>query len=238
MKRFYSLGLLSLALMIVQPVVASMNIGASRIIINANENSKSVDINNRSSAQPYLINVDISRDISGKPAEVPFLVAPALFRLEAGAVNKVRVIKKSVALPNDRESVFYFNVMAIPAGKEGEVRNSSSVGGEIQVATGNTIKLFYRPINLPMTQQEAMGKLQFLRDGKGTMVVNPTPYYISLAKLVINGKDATLNVINGSSMLAPFAHYTYPVASQSGSRVEWKAINDFGGKEVFQSAVN
>lgn len=238
MKIYQSLGLaLGLILTTAQPALASISVGASRIIFNAGESSKSVDINNRSNSQPYLINVDVSRDVAGKLVDAPFMVTPALFRIEPGNTNKVRILKKADALPTDRESVFYFNAMAIPTSKVGEVESSTAVGGVIQVATGNTVKLFYRPANLAMTQKQAMGKLQFTRDAQGIKVSNPTPYYISLSKLIINGKAVKLDVLNGSSMVAPFGSYVYPVTAAAG-KVEWKAINDFGGKESFDGAIN
>ena len=238
MKVYQSLGLtLGLILTTIQPTFASISIGASRIIFNADVSNKSVDINNRSQNQPYLINVGISRDIPGKSVDTPFIVAPTLFRIEPGTTNKVRIIKQSNSLPNDRESLFYFNSMVISTGKTEGSKNSSAVDGALQVATGNTLKLFYRPGNLAITQKEAMGKLQFTQDGKGTKVNNPTPYYISLAKLNIDGKTVKLDVITGSSMIAPFSSYVYPVNAPR-SKVEWKAINDFGGVENFHGAIN
>lgn len=238
MNIYQSLGLtFGLILTLAQPTYASISIGASRIVFNADEKSKSVDISNRSQNQPYLINVVISQDIAGKSVDTPFIATPALFRIEPGTTNKVRVVKKSDSLPNDRESLFYFSTMAISTGKVGSQHNPATVGGSLQVATGNTLKLFYRPANFAITQKEAMGKLQFTQDGKGTKVSNPTPYYISLSKLIIDGKAVKLDVIKGSSMIAPFGSYIYPVNAPRG-KVEWKAINDFGGTENFHGAIN
>ncbi len=60
MKFHHKAGvILSLSLFLIQPVYASISIGASRIIFSANDSSQSVDINNRSANQPYLINVGI-----------------------------------------------------------------------------------------------------------------------------------------------------------------------------------
>ena len=235
-NRFFGLAMV-LALANVQPALASTSVGASRIIFNADESSKSVDINNTSTAQPYLIKIDISSDISGKAVGTPFVVTPALARIEPGTTNKVRILKASGSLPNDRESVFYFNSMAIPTSKVGNAQSSTSLDGALQIATGNTVKLFYRPGNLGMTQKEAMGKLQFTSDGKGTKVSNPTPYYISISKLIIAGTSVKLDVMNGSSMIAPFGSHVYSVNAARGN-VVWNAINDFGAMERFDGAIN
>lgn len=238
MKFHHKAGvILSLSLFLIQPIYASINIGASRIIFSANDSSQSVDINNRSENQPYLINVGISDSLSTKSTDSAFMPAPALFRIESDSTNKIRILKKTNSLPRDRESVFYLNIMAIPTGKSGQNNTGNSVGGTLQVATGNTVKLFYRPDNLPMTQKEAMGKLQISRKGQGVNVLNPTPYYISLNKLMIDGKKIKLDVIKGTSMVAPFAANTYPVSVRQG-KAEWAAINDFGGVEAFRGTVN
>lgn len=238
MKIYQSLGLtFGLILISIQPALAGISVGASRIIIYAGESSKAIEINNSSNSQPYLINVDISRDISGESVDTPFVTAPALFRIEPGNTNKIRILKKVNTLPTNRESLFYFNAMAIPSSKVGETQAATSVGGLLQVATGNTIKLFYRPSDFDMTQKEAMGRLQFTHDSRGVKVSNPTPYYISLSKLIIDGKVIKLDVTNGSSMIAPFGDYVYPVNTPRG-KVEWKAINDFGGLENFDGTIN
>lgn len=229
--------ILSLSILLAQPVWAGISIGSSRIIFSEKEGSQSIDINNRSNNQPYLINVGISDSLSAKPTNSAFIPVPALFRIESDSLNKIRILKKSHSLPHDRESVFYLNVMAIPTGKTGQGSRDNTVGGTLQVATGNTIKLFYRPDNLPMTQKESMGKLQFSRTGQGVKVTNPTPYYISLNKLMIDGKRIKLDVIKGTSMLAPFAANSYSVSVGQGT-AEWAAVNDFGGVEAFRGSVH
>lgn len=229
--------ILSLSLVLTAPAIASISLGASRVIFNGADSAQSIDINNRSQNQPYLINVGISGSLSDQTTDSVFIPTPALFRIEPDSTNKIRILKKANALPHDRESVFYLNIMAIPTGKTGQETRTENVGGTLQVATGNTIKLFYRPDNLPITQKEAMGKLQFVRTGQGVNVSNPTPYYISLNKLMIDGKKVKLDVIKGTSMIAPFAANTYPVTAGQG-KAEWAAINDFGGVEAFSGTVN
>lgn len=238
MKCYCKLGIiLSLSLFLIQPAMASIGIGASRIIFAESDSSQSININNRSQNQPYLINVGISESLSAKSTNSVFMSTPALFRIEPDSMNKIRILKKSNSLPKDKESVFYLNIMAIPTGKTGQDSNDDKVGGTLQVATGNTLKLFYRPDGLPITHKEAMGKLQFSKEGQGVKVSNPTPYFISLNKLLIDGSKVKLDVIKGTSMIAPFASNTYPVPAGKG-KAEWAAINDYGGVEKFSSTVN
>lgn len=237
MKLYHKLILLSaLIFSCLQPALGSIIVGASRIIFHESCSSQSVEINNRSSNQPWLINVGISDNLVTGTSSSAFIATPALFRVESGGGNAVRIIKKTNDLPRDRESVFYLNVMAIPAGKAGDNNRDGQLGGALQVATGNTVKLFYRPAGLPLTQKEAMGKLQFSRDSQGLSVYNPTPYYISLRKLSIDGKPIKLNIIAGTSMVAPYSSNNYRFNGQA-VRAEWSAINDYGGKETFHATI-
>lgn len=237
MKFYQKLGLaLTLSALFVHPALASISVGTSRIIFHQDNNSQSVDINNSSKHQTYLINVGISDTVNAKSTSSAFMPTPALFRIEPDSTNTVRILKKGQTLPGDRESVFYFNTMAVPTSKASEGNTSNHLGGTLQVATGNTVKLFYRPDNLPMTQKEAMGKLQFVREGNSVRVSNPTPYFISLKNLTINGHTVRLNVIKGTSMIAPYAAISYPVPAGQGP-TKWTAINDFGAGETFNGAV-
>lgn len=237
MKLYQRLSIvLCLGIPWIHPALASISIGSSRIIFLDTEKSQSVEINNRSPNQPYLINIGISESLSTTPSDDTFIATPALFRMEAGENNKVRILKKTNILPQDRESVFYFNVLAIPASKSvGD--NGNNITGSLQVATGNTIKLFYRPNGLSITQKEAMGKLQFSRQGNNVRVSNPTPYFISLNQLVIDGKEIKLDVVKGTSMVSPFAANVYPSIVGKGTAT-WKSINDYGGEETFYATVN
>jgi len=238
MKFYRKLGVvLSLSLLLSEPVLASIGIGASRVIFAGSDSSQSIDINNRSHNQPYLINVGISDSLTAKSTDSAFMPAPSLFRIEPDTTNKLRILRKTNNLPRDRESVFYLNIMAIPTSKVGQDNNDNTVGGTLQIATGNTLKLFNRPADLPMTHKTAMGKLQFSRAGEGIKVTNPTPYYISLNKLLVDGKAVRLDVIKGTSMIAPFSASHYPVTAGQG-KAEWAAINDFGGVETFHGTVN
>lgn len=237
--KLYQKWVLLISLIILQVPVSMANIavGASRIIYLASESGKSIDISNRSHRQPYLISVGIDDNLTAKSASSVFMPTPALFRIEPDADNKIRILKKSDGLPQDRESVSYLTITAIPTGKAVDDSKKNSVGGNLQVATGNTVKLFYRPDNLPITQKEAMGKLQFSREGQSTRVTNPTPYFISLNKLTIDGKKVPLDVIKGTSMISPYASRLYPVSAVQGN-AQWVAINDFGGTETFHGALH
>ncbi|XGM77524.1 hypothetical protein AAHW83_03585 [Klebsiella pneumoniae] len=50
------------------------------------------------------------------------------------------------------------------------------------------------------------------------------------------GVRVPLSAVAGNTMIAPFGAQLYARAPHQG-RVEWKAINDYGGTEVFHGSV-
>ncbi|HEM8293693.1 TPA: molecular chaperone [Providencia stuartii] len=219
---------------------AGISLNATRLIISENDGMQGASIGVRSdetSTRAFLVKAQVFRDIDGQHEQVPFVVSPSLFRLEPGNTNQLRVIKNGGNLPNDKESVFYFRVAALPAAST-QSKSSSSSGTEniLNVATGNIIKLFYRPNNLPIKQKEAMGRLQFQRVANGIKVTNPTPYYITINSLTINGSDVNIRATRGQNMLPPYGDTIFLHSVKSG-KIQWKAINDYGGIESFHGQI-
>ena len=104
---------------------------------------------------PYLIKSWIETQKGQTPS---FTATPPLFRLEAKQQNTVRLFStNNVTAPTDRESVFYFNVMAIPPADETNAKNNT-----IQLAVRHRMRLVYRPKSLfDMKPNEEAAKLQW-----------------------------------------------------------------------------
>ncbi len=242
MKTFQRVNIfLFLICMGISAAFAGVSIDSSRIIFQNSDDAlgRNVGVTSTvSSVTPYLVKTQITRDIEGNNAQTPFLTTPSLFRLEPGSTNQVLVLKKTwPGLPQDRESLFYFRTIAMPAGEKQTTSRSAVVGGTLQVSTATVVKLFYRPDGLSLPQQKAMGMLQFSAAKQGLTVTNPTPYYITLSSLNVAGIPVSLSAAKGNTMIAPFGRQSYSHAPHQG-RVEWKAINDYGGSEVFHGSVN
>ena len=79
-------------------------------------------------------------------------------------------------LPQDRESVYYFNLREIPP--------RTDKANTLQIALQTRIKLFYRPAAIVPSQQQLSNpwqqKLTLTRVGDQYRVNNPTPYYVTL----------------------------------------------------------
>ncbi|EFH7449741.1 fimbria/pilus periplasmic chaperone, partial [Escherichia coli] len=138
----------------------------------------------------------------------------------------------SSALPKDRESVFWFNVLEVPPKPDAEKMANQSM---LQLAFRTRIKLFYRPEGLTGIPSDAPAALKWswtTSGGKAALrVVNPTPFYVSFSSgdLVASGKRYPLDV----KMIAPLGEDVITVNSLSSkvssAKVHFFAINDFGG---------
>lgn len=233
------LGCAVVLLLVAAPAMAGISADATRIIFQVDNapQGKSIGLTSSvASLSPYLVKTQVTQDMQGLLTQVPFVTTPSLFRLEPGTTNQIRMMKTPGDLPRDRESLFYFRAVAMPAGFGDTFSSPPAVSGALQVATATVIKLFYRPGGLTMPQPQAMGKLQFSADRQGLKVINPTPYYITLHSLRVGHTPVKLRVDDGSSMIAPYTSTGYRNAPHSGA-VEWTTINDYGGTEVFHGSV-
>lgn len=201
-----------------------ISLGRTRIIFASTDNAQTLTMRNQG-ARPYLVQSAVVTSPEGRePA--PFLTTPPLFRLEANGQSAIRIMRKGGApLPDDRESVFYFTALAIPA-MDRPKEEEGGMAARLSVGIQNTIKLFYRPAGLAMTAEEAGGRLTF-HPGRGRVdVMNPTPYYLTFSRLAFDG--AEVNVRDSVPMIAPFSQATYPVKGMP-RQAQWSVINDYGG---------
>lgn len=200
---------------------AGVVIGGTRFIYPQGRQSVDIPVSNNS-AQPWLINSKILSAQRWKGAETvatsdtPFVVTPPLFELAAGQENTVRLIRTATPLPADRESLFTLSVAAIPSGHGGP--------HSVQMAIRSALKLIYRPANLQGDPQHAYEQLRWSRSSTGVTVNNPTPFYVTLFRVRINGQH-----IDNAGVVAPFAmrHLTW-CPGAGACQLQWQTLNDYG----------
>ena len=211
-----------------------ISLSRTRVVFQSTDNAQTLTLQNHGS-RPYLVQSAVVATPEGhEPA--PFLTTPPLFRLEANSKNTIRILRKGDAvLPTDRESVFYFTAIAVPAMTAPKETDDSSLAARISVGIQNTIKLFYRPAGLAMTQEEAEGRLTFKQQGGKVQVANPTPYYLTFSRLAFDGTE--IKVRDSVAMIAPFSQVSYPLTAHV-RQAQWSVINDYGGiSQQYQAAV-
>jgi len=202
----------------VQTAQAGVVVGATRVIHSGAERESSLNLSNPDKT-PYLIQSWVEKNQAGEHTKAPFLMTPPLFRLDAGQENILRIVRTGGQLPEHEESVFWINVISIPA-------NEKSNNNLLQITVKTQIKLFYRPAGLSAElAANAYKALEFKRVGNHLQAHNPTPFYISFYELKFADK-----AIVDAKMIAPNSteQWTLPGAETAGA-VSWQAITDYGG---------
>ncbi|HZZ75756.1 MAG TPA: molecular chaperone [Puia sp.] len=214
MNKFTGIAVLA-AVLISAQAQANVTVGATRLIYNGDKKEASLSVTN-SGKSPYLIQSWVETETSSGKA--PFIITPPLFRLDGGQNNLLRVVRTGGNLPENRESLFWMNIKAIPS-TSGKANQNT-----LQLAVNTKLKLIYRPSGLKGVPEDVAQSLKWSRSGNQLHVSNPTRFYMNLAKVQINGKDVSATYVAPEST----ADFTLP-QGVTGGEVTWSVINDYGG---------
>ena len=208
--------LLSTLLLVAATAHAGVIINGTRLIYQGGKKESSIGISNPD-ATDYL--VQSWADSGGKNlAKAPFLITPPLFRLDAKEDNVLRVVRTGGNLPEDRESLFWLNIKAIPSSKRVEGVNT------LQIAINTRIKLLYRPASVKGKPEDVADKLEWHREGNNLVVNNPTPFYMNLQSVTLNGHK-----LEKAGWAVPETQTRIALpANTGGSNVTWSIITDYG----------
>ncbi|WP_075182092.1 fimbria/pilus periplasmic chaperone [Pantoea sp. 1.19] len=200
-------------------------LGATRVIYPADARQVSLPIINNSLKDRYLINAWVE---NGQEQKVKnFVVTPPLFVSEANSENTLRIVYLGGSLPEDRESVFWLNVKAIPSVEK------SAVDGKnvLQLAVLSRIKLFVRPAGLGTPPENLADRLRFQRQRDRLVLNNPTPFYLSVVNLRL-GSTPLANV-----MVPPHGNASVALPGAAQGRITFQTVNDYGGLTTSQTGV-
>ncbi|MFZ1871558.1 MAG: fimbria/pilus periplasmic chaperone [Chania sp.] len=225
----------SLILATIAPTAqAAISLDRTRAIYQGDAKSISLNIVNENKEFPFLAQSWLEDDKHQK-ITAPLIVLPPLQRVEAGERSVVRVTKMAGAerLPQDRESLFYFNLREIPP--------KSSKTNVMQLALQTQIKLFYRPKAIVVPKGEIwQEKLVFRKTGSGMTIENPTPFYVTLSGMARNSKKQGGGAIDDfqALMLAPKSSETVALRNTNFSSFIVTYINDYGGHPELRFVCN
>ena len=227
MKLLPHLLLGSALLMSVQASQAAIALDRTRAIFNGDQKSISLNINNENKQLPYLAQAWLE-DKDHKKITSPLTVVPPVQRLEPGTKSQISIsgTPALASLPQDRESVFYFNVREIPP--------RSDKANVMQIALQTKIKVFYRPKAIvPAMGDVWQEKVTLTKTSGGYMIDNPTPYYVTV--LSISGKPYGQSSKNfQASMIAPKSSQQVTSAVYDTPYVTF--VNDYGGRPELKFA--
>ncbi len=172
--------------------------------------------------------------------KVPYVVTSPLLRLGQGR-NRDLVIKalSTAQLPQDRESVFWLNILDVPAREVG-----ASEGLGLDYAVNWRVKLFHRPSGLQGSPAATVEGLQWRikRDESGSahlVAANPSPLHASLSSVRVNG--ARLELTPESALVRPFSEWQQRMGSDllelEEVEIEVHWVNDQGKGQLHKVAL-
>ncbi|MNF76550.1 Chaperone protein EcpD precursor [compost metagenome] len=209
-------------------VNANVVIATTRVIYPADEAEVTVSLSN-SGQHPSLVQVwidDGRADVPVEQLQVPFSLTPALFRLEPGKGQVLRLFRAQHDFAQDRESLYWLNVLDIPP---------KGQGNALQLAVRSRIKLLYRPHELAGNARQAPQTLtwRLLKRDNAWMLEarNPSRFYVNLAELSVhlNGREYEAS----SSHIAPLSTGLFALpgldrAEGPSATVHFASVNDYG----------
>ncbi|ATM86399.1 molecular chaperone [Yersinia massiliensis] len=221
-----------------QQAMAGLIAGATRMIYLPESRERTLMLANTND-YPVVVQTWIDDgDVDSTPdqTQAPFMVLPAVFKMQPGGAQGLRIINKGESLPKDRESVYWLNLYEIPP----KTRRDSDAHAQVAMAMNTQMKIFYRPDGLTPTLPEAMKKVSFsLKKQNNQYVVtvhNPTPYHVSFGQIQLHDKNRSYLVAQEMDMMVvPFAdrqyQFEHPPTSLSGNMaLDYIYFNDAGNE--------
>lgn len=211
---------------------AAIVITGTRVIYPSDEKVVTVQVKNEGST-PAMMQTwldDGNADITPDQSEVPFVLTPPVSRVDANTGQSIQISYIGAQLPQDRESVFWLNVLDIPAKPKADQQEQVQQNSLLQIAIRSRIKLFYRPVQLSGKAVEAPSQLQWKQSGNVIDVHNPTAYFVNISSLkTVSTTNKQIELTPEGLMIAPFQQQSITLNDRSVSTLALETINDYGG---------
>lgn len=215
------------------PTLAGIQLDGTRVIYPAGKREVTLSVTNQADT-PRLLQAWIDDGNADTPpalSAVPFIVTPPVFRLDPQKGQRMRLVYTGGPLPQDRESVFWLNVLEVPP-KETRRQDDSRA---IKVSIRSRLKVFYRPKELSGSPKEAVTQLRWRRVQAGETPLieceNPTAFNVSFNHIGLKGKPVK-DSEKQSGMCPAKGKQRFSLAGKtewSGGRLVLTTIDDLGG---------
>lgn len=226
----------SAAFLVSSSAFADIVISGTRVIYPQSAKDVTVKMENRGN-RPLLVQVwlDDGRDTTNpEELKVPFIVTPPVSRVDPAKGQTVRITWLGQAMPQDRETMYWFNVLEVPPKtKDTDSQNM------LQLAFRTRIKMFFRPDGLKGDSSVAAAQLKWTQQNNALVARNDSPYYVSVAKIDISAGGKKIEI--DPHVVAPFASQSYALKEAGSIKVKkmtYTSINDYGGAEPHETTVN
>ncbi|WP_426270106.1 molecular chaperone [Dyella kyungheensis] len=214
---------------------ASIQINGTRVIYPAEQREVSLSMVNNSSA-PILLQSWVDEGNpkdSPETSKAPFILTPPMSRVDPAKGQTLRIMFTGAALPQDRETVYWLNVLEIPTKPKVKEGDSSNY---LQFAIRSRLKLFYRPKGLPGNSFDAIDQVSWRVEKEGSGYVaectNPTPYFVSFGSLTFKGVGVDKSLEPKGGMCPAKGSEKFPLKGNpdvANGKLTVQVINDYGG---------
>lgn len=203
------------------PAHAGIVIYGTRVIYPAEKKEVVVQLMNEGS-QGSLVQSWIDDGNAALPPEkihVPFILMPPVARVAADSGQQIKIKKMPNALPENKESLFYLNILDIPP------NNPENAGKNIlKFAMQNRIKLIWRPQHIAAVNKDSFKRIGLSRNGKATTMKNDTANWITVTDV----KAGQSKINDQTIMLAPLSTLNVNMKPAVEKQYELTIIDDNG----------
>ncbi|HEL3170619.1 TPA: fimbria/pilus periplasmic chaperone [Stenotrophomonas maltophilia] len=220
------------SLMMAASADARLVVEGNRVIYTHDSKEVSLRVKNHgeaaSLAQVWVDEFDVDAGPDGSKA--PFVAMPPLMRIDANKKQLIRIRHTGGSLPQDRESMFWLNVLDTPA------VNPEASSAQIHIAVRNRFKLFYRPEALKgQTAAGTINALQWSLAQQGRSWVlnvrNDSPFHANTVKATLRVDGRNVDVPE-FGMIQPLStqHFAVPglSARPANAQVRMKFLTEYG----------
>lgn len=217
---------------------AGIVITGTRVVYPATDREVTVQFTNQATT-PRLVQSWVDAGSPTETAETtraPFLVTPAMVRVEGGQGQALRLMYTGTGanVPQDRESVFWLNVVEIPP----RPKTDEEAQNYLQFAIRSRIKLFYRPKGLAGDPVSALDTLTWRlvrsEGGYGLECTNPSAFNVSFSEVGLKHQAAVANPSDKGGMCPAKGSQRFaldPAAAdtaRANGELTYTAIDDYG----------
>ncbi|MCG9527796.1 fimbria/pilus periplasmic chaperone [Providencia rettgeri] len=212
----------TLTISVISAANAAVTLDRTRIIFDGNQSSINITIRNDNPELPYLAQSWLENALEQKLETGPIIATPPIQRMEPKSTSLVRLSTAPdiAKLPQDRESLFYYNLREIPP--------KSSEASVLQIALQSRVKLFYRPESIVAQSKTDWTKyITLTATSSGYTLDNPTPFYLTVIGIGNSQKQSEESDFD-AVMIPPKSNQL--IKSSKFSTPYLTYINDYGGK--------
>lgn len=206
---------------IILPSHAGIVIYGTRVIYPAEKKEVVVQLMNQggsaSLVQSWIDDGDTS--LPPEKIQVPFMLTPPVVRVAGESGQQIKIKKMFNALPENKESLFYLNVLDIPP------NNPESAGKNVlKFAMQNRVKLIWRPKSIAAVNKNSFQHITVFRNNRAVVMKNDTANWITVTDV----KAGQVKINDKTIMLAPLSTLSVDMKPAAEKQYELTIIDDSG----------